>query len=128
MNADSYTEIAQLLARYCHIVDEAAWERLGEIFTDDGSMTVAGIHDAHRGLGELRVLYAEKMKHPLAHHSTSVVLLDGDEVRASVVSKWITVRLDGGAGTGVYRDELVRIDGAWRILTRVATPGRQPRV
>ncbi len=128
MNAANYAEIARLLALYCHIVDDKAWDRLGEIFADNGSMTVAGIHDTHCGPDELRELYAEKMKHPLAHHSTSVVVIEGDDARASVVSKWITVRIDGGTGTGVYRDELVRASGGWRIATRVATPGRQSSV
>jgi hypothetical protein len=118
-----YAEIAQLLARYCHIVDSCAWDRLGEIFAEDGSMTVTGIHDTHRGTDALRELYSVKMRHPLAHHSTSLVVLDGDGTAARTVSKWITVRAGGQAGTGVYEDDLVRTTGGWRILRRTATPG-----
>ncbi len=120
-----HVEIVQLLARYTHIVDAAAWDGLGEIFTEDGTMTVTGIHDTHRGLAALRELYGVKMNHPLAHHSTSVVVEACDGDTASVVSKWVTVRIDGQTGTGVYRDELVRTPGGWRIAARVATPGRR---
>lgn len=123
MEPTDHVEIVQLLARYCHIVDAAAWDRLGEIFTADGSMTVTGIHDTHRGLDALRELYGVKMRHPLAHHSTSVVVLDGDGARARTVSKWITVRSGGQAGTGVYEDDLVHTADGWRIARRVATPG-----
>lgn len=123
MEPSDYVEIAQLLARYCHIVDGAAWDRLGEIFTDDGSMTVTAIHPTHQGLEALRELYGVKMRHPLAHHSTSVVVLECDGATARAVSKWITVRSGGQAGTGVYEDDLVRTADGWRIARRVATPG-----
>jgi hypothetical protein len=123
VHPDDHVEIVQLLAHYTHVVDAAAWDRLGEIFTEDGTMTVTGIHDTHRGLAELRELYGVKMRHPLAHHSTSVVVLAGDRAAASVVSKWITIRAGGQAGTGVYRDDLVRTPAGWRVAARVATPG-----
>ena len=118
--------IAQLLALYCHIVDDKQWDRLGDVFAADGSMTVANMYATHTGLAELRVLYSETMNHPLAHHSTSVVVLDHLGDTAQVVSKWVTVRADGGAGTGVYRDHLVRTAAGWRVHARLATPVVRP--
>jgi hypothetical protein len=120
-----YIEIVQLLALYTHIVDSKAWDRLGEIFADDGSMTVESIHPTHRGDAELRVLYGEKMQHPMAHHSTSVVVLESTAGTARVISKWIVIRGDGVSGAGVYSDELVRTAAGWRIQDRVATPYRR---
>ena len=122
MDPSDYAEIAQLLARYCHIVDAKQWDRLLEIFAGDGTMTVTSLYATHRGEAELRVLYGELMNHPLAHHSTSVVVIEAAADTARVVSKWVTVRVDGFAGTGVYADELVRTDAGWRIAARVATP------
>ena len=124
MEPADHIEITQLLARYCHIVDEKAWDRLGEIFAPDGSMTVTGIYETHTGPAALRELYSVKMNHPLAHHSTSVVVLEDHGDTARVVSKWVTVRAEGGTGTGVYADQLVRTPQGWRVLHRVATPGR----
>ena len=126
MDPIDYSAIAQLLARYCHIVDDKQWDRLGDVFADDGSMTVANMYETHTGLAELRVLYSEKMNHPLAHHSTSVVVLEHQGDTAQVVSKWVTVRADGGAGTGVYRDDLVRTAAGWRVHARLATPAVRP--
>ncbi len=122
MDPHTYVEVVQLLARYCHIVDEKAWGRLGEIFAPDATMTVPDRYDTHRGLDELQELYAEKMAHPVAHHSTSVVVLDCDGAHARVVSKWVTVRSGGQTGTGVYRDDLVHTSEGWRIRARVAIP------
>jgi 3-phenylpropionate/cinnamic acid dioxygenase small subunit len=122
MDPSEYAEIAQLLARYCHIVDGKQWDRLLEIFADDGTMTVTGLYATHRGDAELRVLYGEVMNHPLAHHSTSVVVLESAGATARAVSNWVTVRADGLTGTGVYADDLVRTEQGWRIAARVATP------
>jgi 3-phenylpropionate/cinnamic acid dioxygenase small subunit len=124
MDPSDYAEIAQLLARYCHIVDGKHWDRLLEIFADDGTMTVTNLYETHRGDAELRVLYGEIMNHPLAHHSTSVVVLEASGTTARAVSKWVTVRNDGLTGTGVYADDLVRTDTGWRIAARVATPDK----
>lgn len=126
MEANDYVQIAQLLARYCHIVDDKAWDRLGEIFTDDGSMTVVGLYETHTGPEALRELYSVTMNHPLAHHSTSLVVLEEGRGTARTVSKWVTVRADGAAGTGVYEDRLVNTAAGWRIRARVATPGKRP--
>lgn len=118
------TAIAQLLARYCHVVDDADWDALvTDIFAPDGSMAVAGRHDPHVGADALRELYGVKMNHPVAHHSTSVVIDRLGDDDADVRSKWITVRADGTVGTGVYVDHLVRTDHGWRIAQRVANPG-----
>ncbi len=125
MEPADHIAIAQLLARYTHIVDDAAWDRLGEIFTADGSMTVVGVHETHTGPEALRELYAVKMNHPIAHHSTSLDVLGEGPGTARTVSKWVTVRADGTAGTGVYRDELVHTADGWRIRARVATPARR---
>ena len=127
MNAEDYTQVVQLLARYCHLVDGEAWEALvAEVFAPDGSMTVADLYETTSGPDALIELYRERMRHPLAHESTSVVVLDDDGDIASVVSKWVTVRADGTCGSGVYADELVRTDSGWRIAARVATPDRVP--
>jgi SnoaL-like domain len=125
MDASDYAEIAQLLARYCHIVDNGEWDRLGEIFAPDGSMTVTGLYETHTGPAALRTLYSETMNHPLAHNSTSVVVVEDQADSARVVSKWVTVRVDGLTGTGVYADDLVRTAAGWRVQARVATPARR---
>lgn len=125
MNAQDYTDIVQLLARYCHLVDNGDWEALiSDVFAPGGSMTVTGIYETTRGAEALIDLYGVRMQHPQAHESTSVVVLESDETTASIVSKWVTVRHDGTCGSGVYADLVTRTDNGWRITARVATPDR----
>jgi hypothetical protein len=121
LNANDFTELQQLLSRYCHIVDTTAWDELDHIFTDDASVTVAGVYPTATGLAALRELYA-RMNHPIAHTSSSVIVVEDGDARARLASKWVTVRVDGSTGTGVYEDVVERTPVGWRIRERVAKP------
>jgi 3-phenylpropionate/cinnamic acid dioxygenase small subunit len=122
MRADDYAAVQQLFARYCHIVDTKSWDDLLDVFTADAAVTVQGIHDETTGIDAVRDLYAVRMRHPLAHNSTCVVVEAETDSTARVVSKWITIRADGRTGAGVYHDQLVHTDRGWRIRERVAVP------
>ena len=126
MRANDFADLQQLLSRYCHIVDAKSWDDLGQIFTEDGSMTVTGIYPVHTGLAALKELYGVKMRHPIAHNSTSVVVIADEGDRLRVESKFITVRSTGLCGTGLYEDVVVRTPAGWRIQTRLATPFINP--
>jgi hypothetical protein len=84
------------------------------------------------GVAEIAQGYAS-VRHPLGHHMTNTVLEDGptpDE--ATGITKYITVRHDGTAGTGMYRDRFERTPDGWRITERIATlkgfvPPKTPR-
>lgn len=126
MRTDDFVEIHQLLARYCHVVDNEDWDRLSLIFADDAAVTVVGLHPRTAGLDALRQLYSVVMRHPLAHHSTSVVVVRESDGRAELTSKWVTVRADGTTGSGVYEDIVVLTPDGWRIQERVARPSAGP--
>ncbi|MEO5839858.1 MAG: nuclear transport factor 2 family protein [Acidimicrobiales bacterium] len=126
MNAEDFVELQQLLSRYCHIVDTTAWDQLDQIFTDDASVTVAGVYPKTTGIEELRALYA-RMNHPVAHTSSSLFVVESSDRTARLASKWVTVRAEGLAGTGVYEDVVVRTPAGWRISERVAQPAVAPR-
>jgi hypothetical protein len=126
VGTDDFVEIQQLLARYCHVVDGKDWDRLPSVFAGDAAVTVAGIYPTTTGLVELRRLYSVTMRHPVAHHSTSVIVVEESGGGARVSSKWVTVRADGTAGTGVYEDVVVHTPDGWRIRERVARPSAVP--
>jgi hypothetical protein len=111
--------IHELINLHGHLVDEGAFDRLLELFTDDvahhvsakGGGTLSGseaIADAARALGD---------QNPLGHHVTNVVVSIGDDV-AATVSKGLGVMSDGSIGTVVYEDELRRASDGWRISRR----------
>jgi hypothetical protein len=126
VRTDDFVEIQQLLARYCHVVDGKEWDRLPLIFTGDAAVTVADVYPRTAGLDAVRRLYSVTMRHPLAHHSTCVTVVDESDEMAQLASKWVTVRADGTTGTGVYEDVVVRTPEGWRIKERVARPGLAP--
>jgi hypothetical protein len=123
---EDFVELQQLLSRYCHIVDTTAWDQLDQIFTKDGSVTVVGVYPTATGLDELRSLYA-RMNHPVAHTSSTLIVVESSDDTARLASKWVTVRAEGLTGTGVYEDVVVRTPAGWRIRERVARPAVAPR-
>ena len=125
VSPNDFVELQQLLSRYCHIVDAKAWDQLDQIFAEDASVTVAGVYPTSTGIEDLRALYA-RMNHPVAHTSSSVIVVDSDSATARLASKWVTIRADGLTGTGVYEDVVVRTPEGWRISERVACPAVAP--
>ena len=126
MNPNDFVELQQLLNRYCHIVDTKAWGDLGEIFTPDGSVTVADVYPKTTGLDGLRELYG-RMNHPVAHTSSTLIVVESGDDSARLSSKWVTVRKEGLCGTGVYDDVVVRTPAGWRIHERIARPAVAPQ-
>lgn len=115
--------INELIELYGHVIDEAEWHRLGELFTEDLVFDTSSF--AGGGVVEgLAVLHAQwsapGMRHPLAHHATNIVItaLAGD--RAEIVSKGIGVGRAGRVGSVTYRDMLRREPDGWRIAHRIA--------
>ena len=125
VSPNDFVELQQLLSRYCHIVDAKAWDQLDQIFADDASVTVAGVYPTATGIEDLRALYA-RMNHPVAHTSSSVIVVGSGSATARLASKWVTIRADGLTGTGVYEDVVVRTPEGWRISERVARPAVAP--
>ena len=125
VSPNDFVELQQLLSRYCHIVDAKAWDQLDQIFADDASVTVTGVYPTSTGIEDLRALYA-RMNHPVAHTSSSVIVVDSGSATARLASKWVTIRADGLTGTGVYEDVVVRTPEGWRISERVARPAVAP--
>lgn len=123
LEAADILAITNLINLYGHVVDDRQWSRMGELFTDDVvfDMTSFG-PDVITGLEALRTCFRELDRHPLAHHATNILIEgEGDEVR--VVSKGISLR-HGEMGSTVYRDQLRREAGGWRIAQRVAIKRR----
>jgi len=79
--------IQELLSRYVHLVDDADWDRLDDIFTADGVFDLTAIgKGAPAGIDELRVCFAG-LNHPLAHHTTNIVIEPAGE--GAVRSKYL---------------------------------------
>ena len=102
------------------LVDQQAWDRLGEAFTEDAVLALSG-GDGKKleGLAEIGSFMAAFPSRPLAHVTTDhLVTIDVDGASATVESKVFLPQRDGSAAYSFYTDELVLTEDGWRIRHR----------
>ena len=122
MDAGDILAIQDLLAHYGHVVDDADWDRLGDLFSPDGVFDLQALGlGAASGAAELRTCF-EGLEHPVAHHTTNVVIQGTGDGRARVRCKYLVVMRDGRTRSGEYRDDLVRGADGWRLQRRTVVP------
>ena len=115
-------EIQQLLARYCWAHDSQDVEALTNCFSKD--IQLFGVTGRDVVVNYYREGYKQltaRRRHVL---SNFIMLEDGED--EAVVQSYITLYLIRDDKlelhlTGVYRDTVVREDGAWRLRSRDAT-------
>jgi hypothetical protein len=132
-----YEEIRQVIARYCHAIDFQDLDLLVGCFAP-GTGSFAAISEAesltgkHTGEAELRAFGTAVGEFCEGHvrHSSISILIEGEGDRAWSRSYALITRDYGmpfGKGqtpfasivvTGVYQDELVKIDGKWYFGAR----------
>ena len=126
MDASDVIQVHQLLGRYGHIVDAAAWDRFEELFVDDAVLDFTGVRAPRvfEGIEEIREYFREA-NHPSAHHVTNIVVFDDDGV-VGVKSKFFApytrethdpLRWYGGD----YDDVVVNTPDGWRFRSRACT-------
>jgi 3-phenylpropionate/cinnamic acid dioxygenase small subunit len=123
--------IRRLLARFIQLRDDKQFHAWSELFTYDATFTYGTVR--LEGRTAIREHVAVLLARDEGKHLCLNSVIDVDGNRASVSSDF--AKLDpaaGGAGfvigtAGRYVDELVRIDGSWRIARRdVIIQGRTP--
>ena len=117
-------EINDVLARYCHAVDNRDWDAYRTIFATDAIIDDVVTGGIRSGVEE-HVSYLERaLTHiKLSQHTISTILLDIEGESAGALVQCIcpmVVEMPSGATQtmllGVrYRDRLVRENDAWRI-------------
>lgn len=121
--------IHELLSLHGHIADDRRGEDLGTLLTADASYDLTayglGMVEGLRALMEMHD--AAPGEQPVGHHVTNVIVIPDAERddRATVRSKGLAVMADGGSGTVVYEDEVVRTAQGWRIARRTVVPARR---
>jgi hypothetical protein len=124
LTADDRLAIGELLAAYCWAIDHGRWEELPGLFTDDCRLDFGDLMGVFEGREGLR-RFTDTLRGtgvPMRHYTTNLVLR-GDGARARAES--YVLALTGPPGgrtptTGRYDDELVKLDGRWRIRVRRA--------
>ena len=112
--------IHELLALYGHVIDERAWARVEELFTERTvyDMREFGLGVVH-GAAAIRALWSGPgAAHPLAHHATNIIVSQDADGTVRALSKGLGVGPNGRVGSVVYRDVLERTAAGWRFASR----------
>lgn len=111
-------DIERLIVTYSYIIDGGEWDRLGDLFTEDGSFAIKDSELSMEGIDDLR-RQMSSIKHPLTHY-TSNILVDVVEGADTATSRArvFAPRADGTISMGMYNDELIRTPDGWRFKRR----------
>jgi len=133
MNSEAdYQAIQQLLARYCHAVDERDWRSFRALFSTHAVLDYRAFGGPIGGVDEIAT-FLENIVSGLAgsQHTISTMQLDLEENRARARTAGL-VTLVNSAGedesriswVGLwYHDRLVKTPDGWRIAERVQKYG-----
>lgn len=128
INERDYREIEQLLYRYAWMVDKREWSLIDQVFAPNGTIDYASTG----GPGKLSARDALKWLHEALseypvnlHHITNIsVEISGNtgKSRCYFTAPMGRREPDGSplfiTNAGYYLDDLVCLDGAWRIQAR----------
>ncbi|HLK12547.1 MAG TPA: nuclear transport factor 2 family protein [Candidatus Binatia bacterium] len=124
LTADDRLAIGELLAAYCQHLDLGEWDAFCALFTEDARLDFGRVMGTHEGRAGIRA-FADTMKGLglfMRHYVTNVVITgDGERARA----RSYVLALTGQPGqqsqtTGLYDDELVKVNGRWLLRARRA--------
>ena len=112
--------IRDLLARYCHTFDTGDADGVADLFTEDGVFDpgVPGFEPVE-GREVIRG-FVGTVPAGMVHHLTTDAAYDVDGDVATGIASFMAVAKGAFVTVGRYHDDLVRVDGAWRIRRRVA--------
>ena len=126
--ADDRIRIHELINLHGHLVDEGAFDGLGQVFVHDVVYDVSALGGTRlRGLAEIAAAaQALGEGNPLGHHVTNIVVTQLKADVARVRSKGLAILGDGSVGSVVYDDEVRRTNAGWRITERRVFPRSVP--
>ncbi|GGD79403.1 nuclear transport factor 2 family protein [Rhizobium anhuiense] len=116
---DDIAEINQILSLWAHLVDNHAWDRFGEVFTEDAQFdsSVFGFAPV-TGIAAICHM-ASQEGHAKAHHTTNVYVQEGAGDEIATVSKGLGLLSNGAVASVTYTDRLRRTPEGWRLSSRI---------
>jgi 3-phenylpropionate/cinnamic acid dioxygenase small subunit len=121
----------ELAGRYGDAIDDRAWERLDQIFTEDAVFEVRGLDIVMNGLDEIKAFMDQAGdRHPQAHLMTNIYCFEqaGEvELRCRGLFPEANTLADDKSSVvyhGSYYDKVVKTGDGWRIRHRIYTRDR----
>jgi dienelactone hydrolase len=131
---EDHMEIERLLMEYGRSLDNRDFVTYSRLFASNGEWS--GGLGTHRGQAAIQAAMeksfatATDIPKGTNYHLLTNAIVDVDGDRAAAVSKWAFVRLDENkppqiAFAGRYEDALIRENGKWKFLRRLARGERE---
>jgi hypothetical protein len=118
-------ELHELPGRYGDAIDDRAWDRLDDIFTDDGVFDLTDLGAPRcEGLAAIKRFMDEEAVHPRTHLMT--IYVDETPTGAQLRFRIVALLGEGKVGTASYYDDVVKTPAGWRVTNRVVTRRRRP--
>ncbi|MDR0215965.1 MAG: nuclear transport factor 2 family protein [Comamonas sp.] len=120
-------EINELLARYCHALDQKDWSAFQEVFLPDASLDFTAFGGPKGSPGELQKFFSPILSSLAStQHTVSTVKIDlkGDDatVRSAAIVPMTAMSPEGKESTFVsglwYEDACQRTKEGWKIKSR----------
>ena len=112
-------QIEQLNARYNFAFDQGGFAEWLDYFTPDGRFERTNGDGPSVGREDLEAMahgFTVKGRHIT---SGSIIDVEGDSARQVCYLQWLMADSGHAIGMfGIYRDELVRVDGEWKFASR----------
>jgi 3-phenylpropionate/cinnamic acid dioxygenase small subunit len=119
LSAEDTIALHQLASHYAHIVDDATFEKLDQIFTSDIVFDTSQFGNPPlTGIDPVIASYVDA-RHPVAHHVTNVLVTTEPDGTVRMRSKVISLLGGGLCGSGTYDDVVVKTPAGWRISRRI---------
>lgn len=113
--------INDLVVQYATLLDDAQWDRVGELFTEDGVFA----SPSSRTVGRAEIVENFKVKHapfPVTWHDPHGITVefdDDDHARGTVIAYAELASAEATVVTSIrYQDDYRREGGRWRFASR----------
>lgn len=118
---DDERAIQRLMARYCHLVDDGAFDELVALWADDAELALRGETATGPAAIVATIAGLQTPERRGIHVGANAIIdVEGDTARAA--SDFVFLRREGGPDPqrfiGRYDDRFVRTPGGWRFRRR----------
>lgn len=120
---EDHLEIAQLRARYCHLLDGRQWDEFVQLFTPDGVFDGLEAVEGHDAIYEFFSQRVPRLAEDFWHFCTNgTVEVDGDQATGRISMEYLS-STNGVSfvSAGHYDDVMRRVDGRWLFVSRKIT-------
>lgn len=127
LSVEDRLDLYEIPGRYGDSIDDRNWDRLREIFTEDGVFDLTDLGSRRlEGIDEIVDFMEEEAAHPRTHMMTNIYVNPTD-YGADLRFRIVALLGQGKTGTASYYDEVVKTPEGWRVKHRVATLRRRDK-